>query len=424
MIINKLTARKVQTAGPGKYEDGGGLRIVVSHTGSKQWVMRYTIAGKRREAGLGSYPIVSLECARKKAIDYREKVVQGIDPLEVKPVAPPDKPTFTHCAALFIKHHRRGWKNRKHGRQWVSTLKTYVRPVIGNRPVDEIGTEEILQILTPIWISKNETAKRVQGRIENILDYAAARKWRDANNPARWRGHLDKLLLSPNKIQNVRHHPAMPYDMVAAFMAELRANTSISSYALQWLILTATRTSETLQGKWEEIDLKTQIWTIPSERMKAKRPHRVPLTDPAMAILDVSPRVAGNPYLFPGSRYSKPLSNMALLQLMRGMGYGVGGNKADYVPHGFRSSFRDWAGEVSSFPHDVCEMALAHVIENKAEAAYRRGDLFAKRRRMMQEWADHILSNKKSIPVIEATTVDQAVTAGNATPQLSRPVAS
>lgn len=291
-------------------------------------MLRFTINGKRREMGLGSFPDPGLAEARDKA------------------------------------------------------------------------TEDILKILAPIWNTKTETAKRVQGRVENILDYAAAFKYRDALNPARWRGHLDKLLPRPSRVRKVAHHPAMPYAEVPAFMAELSRNGSVSALALRFLILTATRTNEVLQARWPEIDLEAAVWTIPADRMKARREHRVPLSDATLTVLDALPRVAGNPYLFAGARHGRPLSNMALLQLMRGMGYGVDGDRGDYVPHGFRSSFRDWSGEVSSFPRDVAEMALAHVIENKVEAAYRRGDLFAKRRQMMQAWADYLDQIKAGAEVV------------------------
>jgi len=370
-----------------------------------KWVLRFTISGRRREMGLGSFPDVGLAEARDKASAHRKQAKAGIDPIEARRAEPEKTPTFTTCAARYIRAHRRGWKNAKHARQWVSTLKTYTRPKIGSKEVDAITTEDILKILSPIWTSKTETAKRVQGRIENILDYAAAHKYRDPLNPARWRGHLDKLLPKPSRVKKVTHHPAMPYTEVPAFMAELSGNGSVSALALRLLILTATHTSEVLRAQWNEIDLEAAIWTISAGRMKARREHRVPLSDAALSILEALPRIEGTPYLFPGARHGRPLSNMALLQLMRGMGYGVGGDRGDYVPHGFRSSFRDWSGEVSSFPRDVAEMALAHAIENKVEAAYRRGDLFIKRSKMMQAWADYL---SRPATRVEAVPFDTA----------------
>lgn len=390
MAIHKLNPRKVATAPAGKYEDGGGLRLVVSPNGAKKWVLRFTIDGKRREMGLGSYPDVGLDDARQKASEHRQLAKEGVDPIEARQVVPARIPSFTTCAARYIRAHRQGWKNAKHARQWVSTLKIYARPIIGSKRIDTVTTEDVLKVLSPIWTTKTETAKRVQGRLENILDFAIAHKHSDAANPARWRGHLDKLLPKPSRVKTISHHPAMPYDQVSPFMAELAGNGSTSSLALQFLILTATRTNEVIQAQWCEVDLDAAIWTIPASRMKAKREHRVPLSSMAVAILKQQCQITGNPYLFPGARFGKPLSNMALLQLMRGMGFGVAGDRGNYVPHGFRSSFRDWSGEVSNYPRDVAEMALAHTIANKVEAAYRRGDLFAKRRAMMQEWGDYL----------------------------------
>ena len=390
MAIHKLTPRKVTTAVHGKYEDGGGLRLVVSNAGAKKWVLRFTIDGRRREMGLGSFPDVTLADARSKAGSQRTLASTGVDPIETRRAEPEAIPTFTSCAARYIRAHRRGWKNAKHARQWVRTLKTYARPIIGSKPVDAVTSEDVLAIISPIWTAKTETAKRIQGRIENILDYAAAYKYRDPLNPARWRGHLDKLLPKPSRVKKVTHHPAMPHPDVPAFMAQLSGNGSVSALALRFLILTATRTNEVLQAQWDEVDLEASVWTIPADRMKTRQQHRVPLSTATTTVLEALPRIEGNPYVFPGARHGRPLSNMALLQLMRGMGYGVNCERGNYVPHGFRSSFRDWSGEVSSFPRDVAEMALAHVIENKVEAAYRRGDLFDKRREMMQEWADYL----------------------------------
>jgi len=339
--------------------------------------------------GLGSFADVGLAEARERAAEYRKQVKRGLDPIVARRIRPA-APTFTACAARYVRAHRHGWTSAKHARQWVSTLKTYARPAIGSKRVDAITTEDILKVLSPLWISKTETTKRVRARIENILDYAAARQYRDPLNPARWRGHLDKLLPKPSQVRTVRHHPAMPYPELPAFMAELAGDDSVPALALRFLILTATRTGEVLHARWDKIDHRAVVWVIPAERMKARRAHRVPLTDATVSLLEALPHRADNAYLFPGAHPGRPLSSMALLLLMRDMGYGVNGDRGAYVPHGFRASFRDWSGEVSSFPRDVAEMALAHVIENRVEAAYRRGDLFDKRRRMMQEWADYV----------------------------------
>jgi integrase len=387
--IHRLSDREIKNASK-PLNDGGNLWIYPNGN-ARGWIFRYMLQGRAREMGLGAYPDVSLAQARKDAAKYRELLQAGIDPIEhrdAKPVEQEAVPTFSDVASQYIEAHGSGWKNAKHAAQWTATLATYAEPVIGTKPVDAIGTEDVLLVLEPIWSSKTETAKRVQGRMENILDFAAARKWRDQSNPARWRGHLDKLLARPTKVSKPVHHPAMDYREVPAFMVELADKDGVSALALRFLILTACRTAEVTGAAWVEIDVEAAVWSIPGSRMKAGQPHRVPLSAPALAILEALPRVEGNPFLFPGARHGRSISNMAMLQQMRGMGYGVGGDRGAYVPHGFRSAFRDWAGEVSSFPRDVCEMALAHVIENKVEAAYRRGDLFEKRRKMMDAWAD------------------------------------
>lgn len=391
--IHRLTDRAIRNAAK-PLADGGNLWIYPKGN-ARGWIFRFTLNGKAREMGLGSFPAVSLVQARKLAAQCREVLRSGIDPIDHRAQAAraaalkaAGVPTFTQAAARYIRAHRAGWKNPKHARQWCATLKTYARPIIGRTPVDAIGTEDVLRVLQPVWTTKTETAKRVQGRIESVLDFAAARQWRDQSNPARWRGHLDKLLPRPSRVATVEHHPAMPYGEVPAFMVELEAADGCAALALRFLILTACRTGEVLGAEWGEIDMDAAVWTIPAERMKAKREHRVPLTQPALDVLWTLPRIARNPYVFPGTRDGRPLSSMALLQLMRRLGYGVGGDRGDYVTHGFRSTFRDWSGEVSTFPRDVCEMALAHVIQNKVEAAYRRGDLFDKRRKLMTAWAD------------------------------------
>jgi integrase len=399
--MGKLTSKAIQKlakeAKKGSTGDGQGLYLQITAGGSVSWIYRFKLNGKQRYMGLGPYPDVGLSEARELAADHRKLVKQGTDPLtardkETKKEAAPI--TFTTCAARYIQSHRRSWRNAKHARQWVSTMKTYARPVIGNLPIEEITTQDVLKILAPIWTVKNETAKRVQGRIENILDYAAAHGYRDSVNPARWRGHLDKLLAKPSRVQKVSHHPAMPYDEVADFMAAVNGYNSMSSKALQLLILTATRTSEVLNSEWHELDLNNATWTIPADRMKANREHRVPLPTQAVELLSNLPRVKANTYIFAGMKQGRPLSNMSLLQFMRGIGYGPSGKQGNYVPHGFRSSFRDWTGEVTSYPRDVAEMALAHTIENKVEAAYRCGDLCVKRKAAKQELAEYVLPVK------------------------------
>jgi len=308
MRTGKLKARQVATAAPGKYEDGAGLRLVVSQSGSRRWVFRFMLNRRSREMGLGGYPDVSLAEVRGKADEHRKQVKAGIDPIEARAEAQATTEktlTFTSCAAQYILAHRNGWENTKHAHQWVRTLKTYARPKIGAKPVDTIGTEEVLNILELIWHTKTETAKRVQGRLENILDYAAAHGYRDQTNPARWRGHLDKLLPKPSRVKRFSHHPAMPHTEVPAFMLELAGNGSVAALALRFLTLTATRTSEVLHAQWHEIDLETAVWTIPAERMKARREHRVPLADAAMSILEALPCIKDNPYPLP-RRLSRP----------------------------------------------------------------------------------------------------------------------
>jgi len=401
VAIHKLNPAKVKNAKQGKHEDGGGLRLVVSKAGAKKWILRVTVNGKRREMGLGSFPDISLAAAREEASEGRKLARKGTDPIEARRVEVRVVPTFVSCAAQYIRAHRRGWKNRKHAHQWVRTLKTYARPVIGSTPVNEVSTDQVLQILQPVWTEKTETAKRVQGRIESILDFAAARGLREPINPARWRGHLDTLLPRPSSVKTVRHHPAMPYGRTPAFYALLKNNSDTSSAALRLKILTATRTGEVLKAEWSEFDLDKATWTIPASRMKSKAEHRVPLTDEAIGLLNSLPRIKGCEFLFVSVRYTNPLSDMSLLSLMRRMGFGVAGDKGDYVPHGFRSTFRDWAGEVSHYPRDVAEMALAHTVGDKVEAAYRRGDLFDKRRAMMRDWSDYVTSQESSRNVIQ-----------------------
>ncbi|MGB4334840.1 MAG: integrase arm-type DNA-binding domain-containing protein [Chromatiaceae bacterium] len=405
MAIQKLSARAVATATPGKYSDGAGLWLEVKDTGARRWFFRCTVNGKRREPGLGTYPDVTLALARKKAAALRALVAQGLDPLNLPP--DPERvivPTFTQAAARFIRTNRRGWSNLKHARQWAATLRTYAKPILGQMAVDKIDTPHILAVLTPIWTKKTETAKRVQGRIENVLDWSIASKYRQGPNPAAWRGNLAQILPRPAKVASVRHQPALPWAEVPAFVSDLARSGSISGMALEFLIRTTTRTQEVLSATWDEINLDTAIWRIPAARMKARRPHDIPLPPACLDLLAQVPRLPGNPYVFPGTRPGRPLSAMALLMAMRKRGHGVHGGRSNAVPHGFRSSFRDWCGETTPHPRDVVEMQLAHVIENQTEAAYRRGNMLAKRLKLLEDWNDFLdRPAAKIIPIRPAT---------------------
>lgn len=386
--IHKLTALQVaKITAPGLHLDGGGLYLAVAGTGSRKWVFRY----KRRDMGLGGYPAVSLAEARQKAAEAREVLARGEDPIEVRKAAEAArklKPilTFDEAAARYIAAHEAAWRNPKHRQQWRNTLATYASPVIGKMDVAAIDTPHILDILEPIWRVKTETASRLRGRLETVLDWCKVRQYRSGENPARWRGHLSHLLPARSKIAAVEHHASLPYADMPAFMAELRARAASASRALAFCILTATRTSETLEAEWSEIDLAGKVWTIPAARMKNGKPHRVPLSDDAITLLAHLPRIDGSDYVFPGERQNRPLSNMAFLMLLRRMGRG------ELTAHGFRTSFRTWAAECTPFPREVAEMALSHTVGSAVERAYQRGDLFAKRRRLMEAWGDYVTS--------------------------------
>jgi integrase len=407
LIIGKLTALAVErTKRRGYYGDGGGLFLQVSRLGSKSWVFRFKDAGRLREMGLGPTHTVSLAEAREKALACRKARLDAIDPIEARrekrAAAKLDTAkamTFKACAERYIVTHRAGWKNDKHAAQWPATLSAYVYPAFGDLPVQSVDVGLVLKALEPIWTVKPETASRVRGRIESILDWATARGYRHGENPARWRGHLENLLPNKSKVRKVEHHAALPYCQIAGFMATLRRQGSVAARALEFAILTAARTGEVVGATWNEIDLPEKLWKIPADRMKARKEHRVPLADAALSILEDLRRSRENNFVFPGIRAGRPISNLAMLMLLRRMG------RSDLTAHGFRSSFRDWAAERTTFPSEVAEMALAHAVGDKIEAAYRRGDLFEKRRQLADAWAgfcateppaDQILS--KSVP--------------------------
>ena len=384
-MSNKLTALVVSTIKkPGFHSDGSGLYLQVAPAGGRSWVLRFQRNGRARWMGLGPTDLVSLQEARQKAQDARKLLLEGKDPIDLRRAARQSEAgalTFKQAAGRYIDAQKPGWRNEKHAAQWASTLETYVYSKFGDQSVGLVDTGMVLEALEPIWTVKPETASRVRGRIEAILDWATARGYRVGDNPARWRGHLQNLLPRVEKIKRVRHHPSLPYTEIGSFMSELGKAGGVAARALEFTILTGARTGEVIGATWDEIDLTGKVWTVPAGRMKGDREHRVPLSDDASAILRTMAQDHGEEgYLFPGLRKGRPLSNMAMLTVLKRM------KRPDLTTHGFRSTFRDWAAERTAYPRDVCEMALAHAVSDKVEAAYRRGDLFEKRRRMMVEW--------------------------------------
>lgn len=420
----KLTVKMIDAiALPGNYVDGDGLMLVVAKSGRKRWMLRFMLAGKRRDMGLGSYPMVSLKEARSLAFKHREQLSQGIDPItarqqgtlqqkqetqvEVAKMVP-----FKEVAEDYINAHRVKWKATsgkpsKTELQWRSSLETYAYPVIGNKAPADITTDDVLNVLRPMWANKTETANRVRNRIELILDAAKSRQLRSGENPARWRGHLSLLLPERSRVKPVENHPSLPWRRIPEFVFLLTGAGDLSSFALRMTILTACRTSEILAAQWKEIDLVEKVWTVPASRMKASKEHRVPLSpqviDLLLQVKNVTSQISdmsGNPYVFPSMLQGKHLSNMSMVMKIRGLdevsigGDGKGWRDAEgkvIVPHGFRSSFRDWAAEETHYPREVIEMSLAHTVAKGAEAAYWRGDILEKRRALMDDWAAFVV---------------------------------
>jgi integrase len=376
--LNRIAAVDVRNiTRPGRHSDGGGLYLVVDRGGAKRWAFLFRWRGKLREMGLGGTTSVSLKRARELAADAREKLADGINPIEARR-ASDEIPTFGKMADDVIAALRPGWRNAKHAAGWTYTLGTLAAP-LRPKPVDQVTTEDVLSVLSPIWQSRNETASRLRGRIERVLDAAKAKGFRSGENPARWRGHLSHLLSKRRKLSR-GHHAAMPFADVPAFMANLRAREATAALGLEFLILTASRTGEVLGATAPEFDLKRRVWTVPAERMKGAREHRVPLSPRAAEIAEQLIPLAGGGYIFPGAKRGKPLSTNAFRALLQRM-------DLEITAHGFRSSFRDWASEVSTFPAALAEAALAHVVGDDTERAYRRGDVLEKRRRLMDAWA-------------------------------------
>jgi integrase len=398
--ISKLSPAKVKNESkPGLYGDGAGLYLNVGPTGGKSWLFRFMLNGTAREMGLGPVHTIGLAEARERAAAARKLRLDGIDPLEARKAEKARKAaeaaaeaaalvTFKKAAEDYIRDNKAAWRNEKHAWQWGATLAAHVYPVIGDVAVSAVNTGHVTKILTPIWTTKAETAARVRGRIETVLDYAKVHGWRAGENPARWKGHLDNALPARGKVSKVEHYAALPWSEIGAFMVELEMEEGVAALALRFTILTAARTGEVIGARWSEIDLKAAAWTVPGDRMKGGQEHRVPLSDDALAALQQAAKLrkdeATDGPVFPGGKGGKGsagLSNMAMLAVLRRMG------REDLTVHGFRSSFRDWASETTRHEHTVVEKALAHTIESKVEAAYRRGDLLEKRRPLMNDWA-------------------------------------
>jgi integrase len=386
---------------PGRYCDGDGLWFQVRKPDAnrkkpvrepaRSWLFRFAWHGKQPTMGLGPYPDVGLKAAREAAADARKAVRAGINPLDAKKKAKAaetkaQQPTMTFDAVLklYLAAHEDTWRNPKHRAQWRSTLDSYVSPIFGGWEISAVDTGAVMQVIEPLWKSKTETASRVRGRIETVLDYATARNWRSGENPARWRGHVENLLPKRSKVAKVEHHAAMPWAEIGGFMVELAKQPGTAKLALEFTILTAARTGETIGAMWSEIDMEAATWTVPAERMKAGREHRVPLTAAALdvlrAVLPAKPE-KGDGHVFPGRKAGAGLSNMSLAAVMKRMDH------ADLTVHGFRSTFRQWAGERTNVAREVAEAALAHTLKDKTEAAYARGDLFDRRRKLMEQWA-------------------------------------
>lgn len=420
-MAGKFTAKTVSAlTAPGRYHDGGGLYFQVRSATNRSWLYRFTLNKRAREMGLGPFTDkpegqgIGLAEARQRVADARKLLAQGIDPLDQREADQRARSaemerqrraeaeriaglrTFKSVAEEYIAAHRDSWRNSKHRAQWTSTLESYAFPIIGSTPVGEVDQSAVLKVLSPIWRTKPETAGRVRGRIEAVLDYAKALGWRSGENAALWRGNLSHALPARRKLPKgkVRHHPALPWQRIPEFMPALRDEPGTAARALEFVILTATRTSETLNATWREFDLDGAVWSIPAERMKGGRPHRVALSEAAISLLKAQhpDKRKQTDLVFPGRGVDKPLSIMAMSMLVRRMNEGdapkwIDQNGAAIVPHGFRSTFRDWAGEATAHAREVVESALAHALRDKTEAAYARGDQFVKRAVLMTDWA-------------------------------------
>lgn len=390
----KLSSKVISALrGPATVADGAGLYLQITGGGTASWLYRYQLAGRRRWMGLGPYPTISASKARQERDKLRKLVKAGVDPLAereaargataaARVAAERDAVTFRHCAQQYIEGREQEWRNSKHRQQWVNTMDSYVFPVMGDKPVSEIDTADLLAALRPIWLDKTETAKRVRGRIENILDYARSVGLREGDNPARWKSHLAYTLPSPTKLANVQHHRALPYKEAPALATELAEINTTASRATLLTLLCAVRTKETLEAQWAELDLDASLWTIPGHRMKTGKPHRVPLSEAAAALLRQQEQVGCGHLVFPGSRPNRPLSGMAMMNTLKRSVW-----LERTTVHGLRSTFRDWVADCTNYPDRLAEVALAHQLSDRVQAAYHRSDMMKKRRGMMEAWA-------------------------------------
>jgi integrase len=407
--IKKLSPMELASKQPGYHSDGANLYFRVTPSGAAGWIFRFTLNGRTRDMGLGTYPTVSLATARELAEKCRLQITNHVDPIEQRHAdraaarqaeararaAEAKTKTFDECTEAYIQANDAKWRSAKHRLQWKRTLAKYASPKIGSLPVSLIDKALVLEVLQPIWYRRPETASRVRGRIRLILDWARAMDLRTGENPAAWKGYLDQIFPAREQVRPTEHRPALPFPELPAFISALRERQEDAAKALEFVILTAARTGEALRAQWDEIDFANKIWSVPLSRMKARKPHRVPLSKPALDVLEHMQQWRTNDFVFPGSKVGRPLSDMSLLMLLRRLG------RRDITVHGFRSTFRDWAGETTSFPNHVVEMALAHEIGNAVEAAYRRGDLFNKRARLMDQWADYCSRPSGAANVIE-----------------------
>jgi integrase len=392
MAGEKLTAVQAKTKKPGMYGDGKGLWLFVGTGGAKSWLLRYMMDGRAREMGLGSYSDLTLAGARDRARECRQQIREGLDPIEARrerraaqQVERAKAMTFKQCAEAYIAAHKAEWTNEKHRKQWSKTFlvddEPYVPSAIGKLPVAAIDEAVVMKILTPLWESRPSTARRVRGRIESVLDWATTSKFRKGDNPARWKGHLEHLLAKPEKASEDKRLAALPYAEISALMAEVRQQEGVAARALEFTILTAARAGETFGATWLEMDVSNKLWVIPSSRMKAGVEHRVPLSGPTLAILDDMRTIRQGTLVFEGARAGRPLSHESMLRVLRAMG------RDNLTVHGFRSTFRDWCGDMTNFPREICEAALAHTVGSKVETAYRRGSALEKRRQLIDAWA-------------------------------------